>query len=307
VRVGVFSPTMGAGANLPIVAGCARAAEELGFATIWQGEHVVLFDEYAPAYPFTDDGVPPLPGHLAYLDPMVSLAMAAAVTSTIHLGTATLTVGQHNPVLLAKQAATLDVLSDGRLVLGAGLGWSSEEYAACGVPFARRGARTDEYVDAMRRLWLDDVASYEGDFVRFADARCYPKPRNATVPIYFGGGGERMFRRIAATGDGWLGYGQTPEETARSVAAIREQIAAHGRDLADVEIVMAPPYVALELETPAGIRDKVERYAEAGVDELALLVPPARDPGTAAGTLERLATAWLAPAAETGARSVSGT
>jgi probable F420-dependent oxidoreductase len=305
VRVGLFSPTVGAGAHFPVVAGCARVAEDLGFSTIWQGEHVVLFDEYAPAYPFTPDGVPPLPGHLAYLDPMISLAMAAALTSTIRLGTATLTVGQHNPVLLAKQAATLDVLSEGRFVLGAGLGWSAEEYGACGVPFAGRGERTDEYVAAMRTLWRDDVASHEGHLVRFAKARCYPKPRNATVPVYFGGSGRRMFRRVAATGDGWLGYGQTPEQTARSVAAIADQAAAHGRDVADLEIVMAPPYVDLGHETPASIRDKLERYAQAGVDELAVLAPPAREQRSAAQTIERLADAWLGPASEMDARSIT--
>jgi probable F420-dependent oxidoreductase len=181
---------MGRGASPEIVVVCARAAEERGFASIWQGEHVVLFDDYAPRYPFSPDGIPPLPGYLAYLDPFVALAIAGGVTEQVRLGTGTVILGQRNPVYLAKEAASLDVLTGGRVVLGVGLGWSAEEYAACGVPFARRGARTDEYVKAIRRLWADDVASFQGEFIAFRNARLNPKPYAGDLPIYFGGSGD---------------------------------------------------------------------------------------------------------------------
>lgn len=295
--MGVFSPTMGAGAQASIVTACARTAEVLGFSTIWQGEHVVLFDHYEPRYPFAATGVPPLPGDLAYLDPFACLALAGAVTTTIRLGTGTVILPQRNPVYLAKQAASLDVLSGGRLVLGTGLGWSAEEFRACGVPFAARGARHDEYVAAMRHLWREPIASFSGEFVSYDAARLYPKPTRGLIPFFFGGGGARMLRRVGGLGDGWLGMHHSPDETARSVRVIREAAEQHGRDPREIEIVMTPAYVRLADEDPSEVRRKLEQYDIAGVDEIALLVPPGRDAASARRNLEALADLWLSPLA----------
>ena len=138
-----------------------------GFATLWSGEHVVMVDESASRYPYSDDGRIAVPAEADWIDPLIGLSFAAAATSTIRIATGVLLLPEHNPVLVAKQAATLDTLSGGRLTLGIGIGWSREEFDALGVPFERRGARTEEYVDAIRTLWRDDVASFDGEFVRF--------------------------------------------------------------------------------------------------------------------------------------------
>jgi probable F420-dependent oxidoreductase len=188
---------------------------------------------------------------------------------------------------------SLDALSDGRFVLGVGLGWSAEEYEACGVSFAERAERLDEYVEAIRTLWLDEVAAYDGRFVSFSGARLNPKPRAGTVPVFFGGGGERMLRRIGSTGDGWAGYGQSPQQTAVAVRRIQEHAAENDRDPAEIEIVMAPPYVPADRETRASIEEKLGRYAEAGVDEIALNLPPPQDAQAVRRGIEGLAETWL--------------
>jgi probable F420-dependent oxidoreductase len=159
MRVGLHALGIGTGARPEVIRAVAVAAEAAGFATLWSGEHVVLVDRPASRYPYSADGRISVPAGEDWLDPLLGLAFAAAVTSRITLATGVLLLPEHNPVLAAKQAATLDVLCGGRLTLGIGVGWSAEEFAALGIPFARRGQRAAEYVAAMRRLWSDDVAS----------------------------------------------------------------------------------------------------------------------------------------------------
>src|SRR6201999_2842467 len=140
-------------------------------------------------------------------DPMVALAFAAAASSRITIATGVLLLPEHNPVIVAKQAASLDRLAGGRLTLGVGVGWSREEFDALGVPFERRAARTAEYVAAMRTLWRDDVASFDGEFVRFDSVRVNPKPvRDRRIPIMLGGNSDAALRRVAAWRDGWYGF-----------------------------------------------------------------------------------------------------
>ena len=152
----------------------AAEAESCGFATLWSGEHVVMVDNSSSRYPYSVDGRIAVPSTADWIDPMVGLSFAAAATSTIGIATGVLLLPEHNPVLMAKQAATLDTLCGGRLTLGVGIGWSREEFDALGIPFTRRGARTAEYVAAMRTLWRDDVASFAGEFVGFDSVRVNP-------------------------------------------------------------------------------------------------------------------------------------
>lgn len=171
----------------------AAAADRGGFATLWAGEHVVMVDRSASRYPYSDDGVIAVPAQSDWLDPMIALAFAAAASSRIGLATGALLLPEHNPVVVAKQAASLDRLSGGRLTLGVGIGWSREEFAALGVPFERRAARTAEYVAAMRTVWHDDVASFEGEFVASDSIRVNPKPlRYRNIPMVVGGNSESM-------------------------------------------------------------------------------------------------------------------
>ena len=160
MRIGLHALGIGAGARPEVIRAVATTAEAAGFATLWAGEHVVLVDHPTSRYPYSADGRIAVPADADWLDPLLGLSFVAAATTTIGLATGILLLPEHNPVVAAKQAATLDVLSAGRLTLGVGIGWSAEEFAALGVPFPRRAQRTAEYVAAMRTLWADDPASF---------------------------------------------------------------------------------------------------------------------------------------------------
>ncbi len=151
MKVGLFALGIGTGARPGVIAKTAEAAERCGVSTLWAAEHVVLFDRQDSRYPYADSGVFPLPGGADWLDPFITLTFAAAVTRTIRLATGICLVPEHNPVVLAKEVASLDRLSKGRFALGVGIGWSAEEFAALGIPFERRAQRTREYIEVMRR------------------------------------------------------------------------------------------------------------------------------------------------------------
>jgi len=204
VDVGLHALGIGVGARREVIDAVAAAAERCGFATLWAGEHVVMVDEPLSRYPYSRDGQIAVPAAADWLDPLVALSFAAAATRHIRIATGVLLLPEHNPVLLAKQAASLDVLCGARLTLGIGVGWSREEFAALGVPFARRGARADEYLKVMRLLWREDVASFDGEWVSFRAVRVNPKPlRDRRIPIVIGGNSDAALRRAATFGDGW--------------------------------------------------------------------------------------------------------
>jgi probable F420-dependent oxidoreductase len=192
---------------------------------------------------------------------------------------------EHNPVLMAKQAATLDTLSGGRFTLGIGIGWSREEFDALGVPFERRGARTVEYVEAMRTLWRDDVASFDGEFVRFDSVRVNPKPvRDRRIPIVLGGNSDAALRRVAAWGDGWYGFNVDGVSAVRDrVAMLASLCSEQGRDVRELRIAVA-------LQDPQ--RDDVAALADLGVDELVVVAGPPDDASLAAGWVAELAEEW---------------
>jgi len=184
MRVGLHALGIGAGARRDIIDAVARSAEAAGVATLWAGEHVVMVDEPASRYPYSDDGRIAIPADADWLDPLVALSFAAAATTRIRLATGVMLLPEHNPVQVAKQAASIDVLSGGRLSLGVGVGWSAEEFAALGVPFAGRGRRMDEYIDVMRTLWRDDVATFHGEHVNFEAIRVNPRPvHDRRIPL----------------------------------------------------------------------------------------------------------------------------
>lgn len=191
----------------------AQAAEEAGFESMWTVEHTVVPAGYGSAYPYSpsgkmaggDDAIP-LP------DPLIWMAYVAAATKRIKLGTAILILPQHNPVVVAKQVATLDHLSSGRTLLGIGAGWLKEEFEALGVPFETRGRRTDEYIKVLRELWSAEKPTFQGEFVRFKDAYCRPQPVNKHVPIIVGGHSEAAAKRAGRLGDGFFPARGAPVE-----------------------------------------------------------------------------------------------
>ena len=285
--LGLHALGVGAGARREVIDAVARAAEASGFATLWSGEHVVMVDRSQSRYPYSDDGQIAVPAEADWLDPLVGLSFAAAVTQRIGIATGVLLVPEHNPVLLAKQAASLDVLCGGRLTLGVGVGWSREEFEALGVPFEHRGKRATEYVAAMRTLWREDVASFRGEFVSFESVRVNPKPvRDRRIPVVLGGNSDAALRRVAAWGDGWYGFNLAGLEAARErVDTLAELCREAGRDPGELRIA-----VALE----AGEPEDVRALAELGVDELVLVAGPPEDPGEAEGWAAALASRWTA-------------
>ena len=183
----------------------ARVADECGFESIWTVEHVVIPKDYKSPYPYSPSGKIPGPEEVPINDPLLPLAYAAAITKNIRLATGIVILPQHHPLYLAKQAATIDVLSNGRMILGVGSGWLKEEFDALGIDFTTRGRRTDEGIEAMRTLWRDQPSSYHGKVFNFGPVVSFPKPvQKGGVPIHIGGHSAAAVRRAAAYGDGFF-------------------------------------------------------------------------------------------------------
>jgi len=223
--------------SLDQVIGLAQLAESLGFESVWTFEHVMVPVEYESKYPYSKDGKMGAGPDAAFLDPLITLTAVAAQTKTLGLGTGVNILSQANPLLLAKQAATLDLLSNGRFMLGAGIGWLKEEFDAMGVPFERRGARYDDYVVAMRTIWSGQVVEHHSEFLDWSGFQSYPLPVQAGgIPIIVGGSKGKAFERIARLGDGWF----APTNDAASLAPMLEELKAacalHQRDYQSVEI-----------------------------------------------------------------------
>jgi probable F420-dependent oxidoreductase len=285
MRLGLHALGIGNGSRRAVIDVVAAAADRAGFATLWAGEHVVMVDESASRYPYSDDGRIAVPATADWIDPLIGLSFAAAATSTIGIGTGVLLLPEHNPVLVAKQAATLDTLSGGRLTLGIGVGWSREEFDALGVPFERRGARTKEYVDAIRTLWRDDVASFDGGFVHFDAVRVNPKPVRGRIPIVIGGNSDAALRRVTAWGDGWYGFGLPDvDAVAERVAFLRTLCTESGRDPDELRLA-----VAIRNLRP---RD-VAPLAALGIHELVLVEGPPEEARVAADWVSALADHWM--------------
>jgi probable F420-dependent oxidoreductase len=285
VRLGLHALGIGAGARSDVIRAVAVAAESSGFATLWSGEHVVMVDRPRSRYPYAADGRIAVPAAADWLDPMIGLSFAAAATSRIGVATGVLLLPEHNPVLLAKQAASLDALSGGRLTLGIGVGWSREEFTALGVPFERRGARAAEYVAVMRELWREDRASFHGEFVAFDQVRVYPKPvANRRVPVIVGGNSDAALRRVAAWGDGWYGFNLAGVDAVRErIARLSELCRQSGRDITALRLS-----VALEGGRPSDLPD----LARVGVSELVLVESPPENPDEANAWVAALAERW---------------
>lgn len=236
-----------------------QAAEEAGFDSAWTVEHTVVPAGYGSAYPYAQNGK--MAGgveDLSLPDPLIWMAYVAAGTSRIKLGTGILILPQHSPVHVAKQVATLDHLSGGRTLLGIGVGWLAEEFAALGQPFETRGPRTDECVAALRALWGEQPASFQGEHVSFAPMYCVPRPVNGSVPIIVGGHSKAAARRAGRLGDGFFPAREAPHDLIQLARDTAEQ---NGRDPSALEITVSMPED----------RALLEDYARMGVDRV--LVP----------------------------------
>jgi len=212
--------------------------ETIGFDSIWYPEHVVFFPEYTDEYPYGTLGGNEVAALRGVYEPFVALAAIAAATTTVRLGTFVCVVAQREPISLARDVAAIDCLSGGRFDFGIGVGWSEAEYEALGVPFAKRGARTDEYLEAMKVLWSDqELTGFDGEFVSFEPLYAYPKPlQRPHPPIAVGGNSPSAIKRIVAHGNGWAGYNLDVDEVARFIEDLDTALTAVGRSIDEIEL-----------------------------------------------------------------------
>ena len=211
-------------------------AEALGFESVWGGEHVILPTKIDSKYPYTADGKIPAVPDTPIPDPLIWLAYVAAAAPTLRLGTCILIVPQRNPLVLAKELATLDRLSGGRVELGLGVGWMREEFESLGIPWERRGARNDEYIAAMQALWAGPHAEFHGEFVDFAPATCSPRPVQSRIPILVGGDTPAALRRAVRIADGYFPGEGDPSRLVELIGRLHDTAAQHNRDPKSIEI-----------------------------------------------------------------------
>jgi len=245
--------------------GLARAAEAAGFESLWTVEHTVVPAGYESTYPYDRSGRMPGSDDAPIPDPLVWLAFLASATTTINLATGILIQPQRNPVVLAKEVATLDHLSGGRVQLGVGVGWLEEEFDAIGIPFTERGRRTDDGIAAMRALWSQDQATYEGEFTSFTDCICRPRPVGGTVPVHIGGHTEVAARRAGRIGDGFFPASGSHEVLGGLFDVVRRTAEESGREPATIEITCGGNGVF-----GPGALDEAAALAELGVDRIVI-------------------------------------
>ncbi len=278
----------------------ATEAEALGFDAVFVSDHVVLPFESATPYGGSGARAFPMPSTAPFLEPLTALTLLAGVTSRVRLGTTVLVLPHRHPVLAAKTIATLDELSEGRVILGVGVGWWREEIEALGAPYARRGAWSDEALDVMQRCWTDERSAYAGEFFRFDALGCFPKPRQRPhPPIWVGGRTAAAFRRVARFGDGFHAAFAPPAELEGQIAAVHQALRAARRDPATLTLSVRAAYVIRQTAKPdeqtglvgtvESIVENLARYRALGVHHV-VLEPRMRDIDDHLALMRRFAT-----------------
>jgi probable F420-dependent oxidoreductase len=235
---GCHLPMFGPAATRDTVLGFARQMEALGYTSLWASDHVVIPYRIESRYPYSDTGEFPLPPEAGFLEPLTTLGLVAGATERVKLGTTVLVLPHRHPVLAAKCLATLDHLSGGRVILGAGVGWMREEIELLGAPFDRRGAWSDEAIRIMRSCWRDERTRHRGEFFSFEEVGAYPKPARGDIPIWIGGHTPRALRRVVELGDGWHAAFASVESLERGIALLRQECDRQKRRFADLAITV---------------------------------------------------------------------
>ncbi|RMF86890.1 MAG: TIGR03619 family F420-dependent LLM class oxidoreductase [Nitrospinota bacterium] len=287
MKFGWSLPSRGPLARREAVRTLTQKAEELGFDSVWVSDHVVLPTQSRSQYPYDRSGAFPGGAEQDYLEPLILLSYLAGCTERIALGTSVLIIPYRNPIVTAKMLATLDVLSQGRLILGAGVGWWEEEFQALGLDtYAERGACTDEYLQIFRILWTQDDPHFEGKFFRFSQIRFAPKPvQKPHIPIWIGGHSRAAIRRTARLGDAWHPIGLRPPanllppEMADKIQELRRLAQEYGRDPQEIAITFRCPLRFTDTAdttqlpftgTAAKIQEDIRTYQALGVEHIVL-------------------------------------
>ncbi len=265
MKIGLIPVNVGV-PNAEAMVGMAQLAEGLGFESVWTFEHVIVPNDYQSKYPYSPSGKMGAAPDTVFVDPLIALSAVAAQTRTIRLGTGVNILSQANPLYLAKQAASLDFVSNGRFMLGVGIGWLREEFRAVGTPFERRGARFDDYVQAMRKVWSGETVEHQSEFVDWTGFQSHPVPVQDPFPVVIGGTKGKAFERIARYGNGWFAPTVSVEQLAPSLEKLDKACAQFGRSRDEIEVT------AMWLPNPSDLGD-VERYADLGVSRLIVPVP----------------------------------
>ena len=270
MEFGLHLPHVGPLATREGITAFAQLAEELGFDALWVSDHVVVPRSLDSRYPYSRDGSFPVSPDVPLMEPLATLLFAAAVTERVKLGTTVLIIPMRNPIVTAKQLATLDVLSNGRLILGVGAGWMEEEFKMLGVPFERRGARTNEYIRLIKALWTEENPSFEGEFWQIKDVGFSPKPlQQPHPPIWTGGHSAPALRRAGRLSDGWHAVGVPPDTLREQFQEVQRHAEEAGRDPASLTLSVRP---RVRLDDPAKTIELLRSYREVGVSHAVLEV-----------------------------------
>jgi probable F420-dependent oxidoreductase len=276
MKFGIGFATSGKFSDPGLLAHLATTAERCGFESLWSVEHVAVPIKHLP-YPGSKDGSMPGGDDVAIPDPLIPLAYVAAVTKTIKLATGILILPQRHPIYTAKEVATVDVLSGGRVILGIGSGWMKEEFEALGIDFHHRGAMTDEAIEALRALWKDGAASFEGKHFKFGPLHSNPKPVARNVPIHVGGHSTAAARRAGRYGDGFFPTVMNPEKLKELFATVRSEAQKAGRN---------PDAIEFSCLTRSLKPDDLKMLADMGVSRV-VVNPPGTRPEVVTRGLEK--------------------
>ena len=268
MEIGVHLPHIGPLANRGGLTGFAQMAEEYGFDSLWVSDHVIVPRKLDSRYPYARGGDFPVPPDVPMMEPIATLLFVAGVTQRAKLGTTVLVLPMRNPVITAKMLATLDVLSNGRLILGVGAGWMEEEFQALNVPFERRGARTDEYIRLLKALWTEESPSFQGKLWQMDEVGFAPKPlQKPHPPIWVGGHAPAALRRAGRLGDAWHAVYTDPDGLREGYQQVQRYAEEAGRDPASVQLTIR---ARIMLDDAAQAAQQLERYREVGVSHIAL-------------------------------------
>jgi probable F420-dependent oxidoreductase len=291
MKIGLHVPQVGRDARPEAIVPFARAAEDAGFDSLWVFDHVVLAKEQGSAYPYSADGRLGFNPMNDFLEALTLMTYLAGVTSRVQIGSSVLVVPMRQPVYLAKVLASMDRLSGGRIVLGAGVGWWEEEFEVLGRPFDRRGARFEEELKLMQALWRDDWVDFDGEFYQCVDWTCNPKPVNGRVTTWLGGESRAQLRRVGQYGDGWLATAKSLPSLDTDFAVARAAAEKAGRDPADLTLAIEGAAV-ISSNNMERAAEQLASIASRGVSHAIGLINP-REANNAAEIMAQFGAEWL--------------